>query len=40
MSTKKPKTVELPEQDMTVMQVDCGLFHTGEGFLGYCQMVL
>ncbi|KAL5460457.1 hypothetical protein EMCRGX_G033908 [Ephydatia muelleri] len=28
MSTKKPKTVELPEQDMTVMQVDCGLFHT------------
>ena len=36
MSTKKPKAVDLPDQDMTVMQVDCGLFHTGEESLLAC----
>ena len=29
LSTKKPAPLPLPE-DMTVMQIDCGTFHTGE----------
>lgn len=30
LSTKKPAMLNLPEE-MTVMQIDCGTFHTGEG---------
>ena len=29
LSTKKPAPLPLSE-DMTVMQIDCGTFHTGE----------
>ncbi len=31
LSTKKPAMLNLPEE-MTVMQIDCGTFHTG-GFI-------